>query len=184
MAIQTYKPEADTAFSFKDRLPTDRYTCRVIGLKYEPSKGSGNPMVTVDCELCLPETVNVNGAQKEIAGKETSPLYFPLINLVDGERDDKASSVSMNRYLQFMSKLQLPTEVDDENPDLSYTGIVFDAICGAEESVRTKEATPEQKAKGQKGDEIKDENGKSIKSYRIKITEVLGRSSVVINRPY
>lgn len=167
-------------------LPTDRYTVRLKDVVYGPSS-KGNFMFTVTPELVFPDSfVAVNGTTINIAGVNLKQQYITLkIKGEDGNWDKEATQKAVDRFLDQLDKFGVDTSVlreegiDLNNPDKKLLdGLVLDAICGSEEYVRRKDLTPEQKAKGIKqGDEIKDANGKAIKSYSHIVKEFLGAGS-------
>lgn len=151
----------------KVKLPRDRYTARIKDVKYGTSS-TGNPMITLGWEVIEPEQVVINGQQYAIQGSEFSS-YLSLT--------EKAASMVFDT----LEKLELPAdEIDEANPNIEqFRGLVADVILNSEESSARKDPTPEQRAARQQGDPILDANGKEIKSYRVRLEQVLGRSTVV-----
>jgi len=170
------------ALSFKDKLPAGRYTIRCIDSAFGPSKSSGNPMITLSWEVVAPERVNINGTEKVIAGIKMDS-YHTTINLgANGKRDDAKSEASLARLSETLKALQLPTTIDDENPDLTvFNGIVAEAVLDSDENTLKAKATPEQLAQGIKfGEDVLDDNGAPIKTYRPKISNILKRSTTAV----
>lgn len=163
----------------KIRLPRNRYTGRCIKDDFGNSKGSGNPMVTRVFEIALPETVLINGQQILIAGTEVIQ-YLPIIVLEEGVKNKEKTDKAQAKFSAENVKLGLPEDFDDENPlaEGNAVGKVVAMILSSEEYSPRLDLTPEEKAKGLKvGQPIKDENGKDIVSYRVKLEQVLGLSS-------
>jgi len=173
------------ALTMKDRLPRNRYTLRCVEEEFVQSKNSGNPMIHREWEIVLPEVVTVDGKEKEIGGLKV-PQYHTIIVMEDGTRNDEKSDKALDRFLTERRNLGLPAdEVDDENPPLDVKGMLVDAILSAEEQVARQDPTPEERAQGKKiGQPIKDADGKDIKNYRIRLEQVLGKSSAEIGKGF
>lgn len=178
----------------KIKLPKDRYGLRIKDEEFKFSK-SGNPMVVLTFEFVSPDTfTNFDGSVVNIAGVEVvSKMYLTLrIKDDNGNIDEKSSQKAFDRYCDIRNRLDVPVGdegVDIENPPKVFKGLVIDAIVDTEEATQRKEATPEQKAQGKLGDEIKDNEGKPIRAYFTKVIEILGRADSSVantseNRPY
>lgn len=179
--------QTEGMLSMKDMLPRDRYVARCTSEEFGESKSSGNPMITREWEIVHPDSVVINGQKKIIAGISVKQYLPTIVFKEDGKtRDDTSSNKALSRLRDENSNLGLPCEaIDDENPELCCKGVVADVILSSEESKQFKSPTPEQLAQGKKyGDPIKDDNGKDVVVYRVKLDSVLGRSSMVINNPY
>lgn len=165
----------------------DRYIIRCVDESFGPSS-KGNPMITLEWELCgyqkpdgsLSETIVRNGQTYMIAGKRNINTYHTLMEGPAGQN-----------YIEFREKLKLPIDdIDENNPPLDHKGIVASAILSAEDLIQRKALTEEEKEELKKsgkpplGEPILDEDGKEIHTYRIKIDQILGRSSVEVNRPF
>ena len=172
--------------TMKDKLPRDRYVVRCTEEEFGESKSSGNSMITRTWEIVHPDSVQINGEAKIIAGLEVKQYLPTIVFDKEGERDDEKSDKALARIRDENSNLGLPCDViDDENPALVAKGVIADAILSCEESKQFKSPTPEQTAKGQKyGDPIKDDAGKDVIVHRIKLDSILGRSSMEINKPF
>lgn len=173
-------------WTIKVRFPRKRVTLRVTEEEFTTSRNSGNLMLVRKLEIVLPETINVDGAEYNIAGQEVTQ-YVVLRNLdpVTKERDEEKSSRSIARFLEERRLLGLPAdEVDDENPPLDLTSMLIDAVVSCDESVSREEPTPEQRAKKELGTPIKDAQGNDLKVYRLKVEQLLGRSTAEVNKPY
>lgn len=169
----------------KDRLPRNRYAIRCVSEEFKPSS-KGNPMIEREWEIVAPESVTISGKEVEIAGQTGIMQYCTILVQEDGKRDDSKSDAALDRFLTERRNLGLPAdEIDDENPPLDMEGKVVDAILSSDEYVSRLDPTPEQLAKGQKyGDPIKDAEGHEVKNYRIRLEQILGPSSVQVNRPF
>lgn len=190
-AIKPTAPEKrTTALNASKQLPRNRYAIRFLDEKHSPSKSSGNPMVTLEAEIVSPETVvsPYTGETLEIVGAKVKPVYMSLQSKdANGKVDMKGTQDAIDRYTDYMRKcgLEVPEEgIDPENPVMGFKGKVVDAILDAEEFIQRATPTPEQRAAGQPGDPIKDNDGKELKSYKPFIAMVLGPSNVdVSNNP-
>lgn len=61
-------------------IPTSsEYANRITGASFSPSKSSGNPMVTVECEVVTPQEVEVGGEQVNIAGVSTTNYFVTTV---------------------------------------------------------------------------------------------------------
>jgi hypothetical protein len=171
------KKQTDTVIQLNSKtpIPQDRYVCRCTKESFGPSRNSGNLMITREWEIVSPEEVTIGDQKVQVAGQK---LYQYLVtkNLEDAAKSDK----SLGRVFDDYNALGFPTAdgIDDENPTLMAEGKYADIIIGAEESVARKDPTPEQRAKRQLGDPIKDGNGKDIKTYRPVIKQIIGQASV------
>lgn len=183
---------AEGMLTSRDMLPRNRYVVRCTNEEFGPSKSSGNPMITRTWEIVHPEKVSVNGVDKIVAGLEVTQ-YLPTIVLQDDKktRDDTKSDKALSRIKSENEALGITdpeavgAKFDDENPKLVANGIVADAILSCEASKQFASPTPEEVANGKKfGQPIKDDNGKDIVVYRIRLDSILGKSSMEVNRPY
>lgn len=183
----TPKEERTSQLNASKQLPRNQYAVRYLEETHTPSKRSGNPMVTLTAEIVHPETIvsPFTGETLEIAGAKLKPQYFSLqAKNEDGSIDTKTTQKLINNYSDHMSKCRLtvPEEgIDPENPPMGFKGKVVDVILDSEEFVQRATPTPEQRAAGQPGDEIKGQDGQSLKSYKPFISMVLGPSSVDVS---
>lgn len=147
-------------------VPKDRYCWRIKDCTFGPSKSSGRPMLTFDCELYHPKTVtsHIDGKEYNVAGREAK-TYFGL------EGDALGYLLGNEKDEGFMEKLGLKPEIDTENPNTEqFKGKCFSALADIKENVARKDLTPAQREAGQKqGDPIKDEQGNEEKSYSLGI---------------
>ena len=154
------------------RIPRDRYTFRCVAETLEISKTSQQPMLKHEWELVKPEVITTADGKLEIAGAKTT-TYTSL------------TEKNIGRVAEFYEKIGKPqAEINTENPPLLAEGLIVDAVAASEESAARKDPTPEQQAKGQLGDIIKDGLGKEVKRYYLKIEQLLGISSEKVNVPY
>lgn len=168
--------------SSKLALPRDHYVLRCISEKFAPSK-AGNPMITREWELVFPETKEIGGQTVNVAG--TKFLQYLTVKVADGNGgwDAEKTAAAQGRLVADYDTLGFDSDnIDDENPALYAQGILADAICGSEESVQRKAQTPEQKAKKELGEEIK-VDGKSVKSYRPVLSQLVGRATEEAIKP-
>lgn len=141
-------------------LPRDRYTLRCLKAEFGQSKSSGNPMITLKCEIVAPEEIEHGGTKYNISGRDVT-FYASL--------SDKAIGDVFDLYDKFGQTLDT---IDRENPDTAiFEGKTFDAILSAEEQFAQKMVAPGQYER------IKDANGKDIsQGYRVQaqIRDILG----------
>lgn len=171
----------------KDKLPQRRYAVRCIEETFGPSKSSGNPMITREWEIVDPEAVIINGVNKIVAGQKVKQYLTVLVlDPKTGARDDAASDKALARLRDENANLGLPADsIDDENPQLCCKGLVADAICAADEYSPTEEPTAEERAAGQtRGKPVTYADGTEVKSYRPKLVQVLGLSSLKVNQAF
>ena len=58
------------------QFPTDsNFINRIVGVTFGPSNSSGNPMITLACEVVQPEEVEIGGVTYNIAGVATKSYY-------------------------------------------------------------------------------------------------------------
>lgn len=184
----TPQDQRTTVLNASKQLPKNAYAVRFTDEKNSPSKSTGNPMVTLEAEIVSPETIvsPFTGETLEIAGAKVKPTYMSLqVKDPDtGEIDTKGTQAAIDRYADYMKRcgLDVPKEgIDNENPVMGFKGKVVDVILDSEEFIQRTTPTPEQKAAGKPGDEIKGQDGKPIKSYKPFIAQVLGPSSVDVS---
>lgn len=187
MAIFKPTPQAErtTALNASKQLPRNRYAVRFIEEKFAPNS-NGNPMVTLTAEIISPETIvsPFTGETLEIAGAKVKPMYHTIGVKENGEFVKKDTQACVDRYTDFRIRCRLPVPeegIDNENPTMDYKGKVFDVILDSEEFIQRATPTPEQKAAGQPGNPILDQDNKEMKSYKPWIAQMLGPSSVDVS---
>lgn len=194
--VKPTAPENREVSLSKDiKLPRERYTIRFKEVVYGPSS-KGNFMFTITPEIVFPDTfIAPNGSTVNIGGKELKKMYITikLKNLETQQWDDEATQEAINRFFDQLDKWGVDTSelrnsgVDTDNMDTKLIkGLVLDAICDGEEYAQRKDPTPEQRAKKQLGDIIKDANGREIKAYFPYVVDVLGAgdATVAANKPF
>jgi hypothetical protein len=192
----TSKENRELNLNPKIKLPRDRYSLRIKDEEVSVSK-KGNSMQVLTFEFVSPDTfINpVDGSTVNIGGVEINKKYYvPLQSKNDdGTVDEKKSQEAFDRYSDLRTKLGVPVDpdagVDVENPPSVFKGLVIDAICDAEEVARRKDATPEQRAKKQLGEIIKDASGQPVRAYFTNVVEILGladssATAAASSRPY
>jgi len=176
MAIRKLS-EGISSWNSKTPFPKDRYQLTCIEEEFGKSKG-GNPMITRTWEITAPELVMNGDKQLNVAGLQTTQYVTLKVKAEGGDGwDIQKSDKAFGRFRDEALTLGLDpdTEVDDENPPLIAKGKTVDAILYAREDVARKPPTPEQLRQGRRfGDEIKDVNNKSIKTYTLQIECILG----------
>lgn len=140
---------------------------------------SGSVMITREWEIVSPETVAIGDKTYNVAGQKIK--QYLVTKVKDGDNwDEKKSDASFSRLAEDYKTLgYTESSIDDENPKLIAKGRTVDAIVSAEEGTARRAPTPEQAAKGIKlGDPIK-VNGKEVKSFNLKINQIVGLNSTV-----
>jgi len=141
---------------------SDRYVVRCVGSKFMISK-KGNPMITLDWEIVgLPKSdgtvdteVRRGDVTYQLAGLRVNRTYLTLV-----------AGRAFNMFVEFQEKMGLPTDVDEENPDLSqYNGLLAEATLASEQGdVLQKDLTDEEKEAGKTlGDPILDKDGNELR---------------------
>lgn len=161
------------------QLPTDNYLVRVIEEAFGPSKSSGNPMITLSCEIISPETVSIAGEDYNVAGTKIQPSYFTTKTMKNGEVDVEKTEYNKVRLDELTTQFKMPAITDPENPALGFKGKVVWAIVKSEAKAKTKTPTQEQLEAGEKvGDVIIDPmTGEPVISYFPKIDKIYGTPS-------
>jgi len=162
----------DQVVSGDVQLPYDRYRLKVREATFGPSKSSGNPMTTLICEIIAPETIeSADGKTFAVAGKEVR-YYLPYTDSMLGrcaemlrklevlDKDFSYLDSEGNEQIAHINSQQFDT---DNVPTAPFKNLSFDAILWSQEKVKRRMPSPEQRAKGQLGDPLLDENGKEIK---------------------
>ena len=152
-------------------MPRGRYTVRVKDATFGPSKSSGNPMITLDCEIIEPEFVTVQGVKYPL--DQVKVMYYLILVEAKGHLAKIVGPPSPS----LMERLGLANEIDDENPNTKqFEGLVFDAILSSREKLETiKDSVTGQFVP------LLDGEGKQIKrGYELntQIDDILGRSAV------
>ncbi len=183
MALKKHSELNNTAENIPQsvKFPRARYTARCRKEEFGVSKGSGNPMITREWEIVLPETINIDGKNYTVAGTVVKQ-YLTLETPGDATKSDK----QIVRFMDDLKKLGCPNwdEVDTENPPLFAEGKVAQIICDSDEYSPMEAQSDEQKAAGEKPQPITMEDGTPIKRYRPVFKELLALSSLVINETY
>lgn len=166
-------------------FPKNRYAVRCLEEDFGPS-GSGNPMITRKFEIVQTAPVQIGDKLVDIDGLQMTAYRVVKVSDGNGGWDKEKTDKCLAGLRDDLQKAGYTEEsFDDENPPLVFKGKVFDAIVYGKESKMFKEATAEQRQKGQKvGDPIQDANGKDIVTYQLQIEMILGPSTAETNRPY
>lgn len=87
------------------QFPTDsNYVNRIVGVIFGPSNSSGNPMITLTCEVVQPEEVEVGGVMYNIAGVQTKN-YFTT----QTDNEEKTFN-ARKRVTELLTKLGIDAE--------------------------------------------------------------------------
>lgn len=144
------------------KLPMDNYIVRCTEENFGVSKGSGNPMVTLNFEIHAPEEVNIAGKRVSIAGVKLQPMWLVTQVIEGGEINAEKSAKCKARFTSedadSKGMYQLfgldPSKFNPENPVLEFKGKLLHARIDCKSEPVLKEPTPEQAAKGEKGDVV------------------------------
>lgn len=138
----------DTVMSGKCKTPTGLYRVRCLDASFtEKNKSSGNPMVTLDCEIVAPEEVEHEGVTYRVAGQK-----FNIRLLCSPEK--------IGQVREFMDKLQVDHggEFNSDEVKIYFRGCEWDMALSSTEQVKKYEPKPGQSV----GDPILDGEGKPI----------------------
>lgn len=116
-----YTKENTEAVGIIPRNFNERVAVRIKDVKDKDS-AAGNPMITWECEIIHPDSVEIDGQKYVIAGQEFK-MYYPLVN-VNGDQVPKL-------IFTIHPKLSLPEELDTDNLKdevLKYVDICFDMM--------------------------------------------------------
>lgn len=156
--------KSDVVQSGNVQITRNRYSLRVKEAVFGPSKSSGNPMLTLNCEIYSPAVIDTEAGKFSIDGVRVTH-YLTL------------TEKAIGRYIDFCNRvgIEVPDEIDTENVDATpFNGLCFDAILDS-----TPRELRQKPRDGQKvGDPIVDDNGQPILSgWDIRLTEVLGKAA-------
>lgn len=161
-------------------IPTaSDYTCRVTEASFGPSKGSGNPMITLSWELVSPKEVEIAGKLVTIAGVSMRDSYHTTANPTDNAKNQ----ANQERIKDLFKKFGLDdTSIDFNNPDISsFRGKCLFCTVKSKKTEDRKAPTTAQieeaKASGKRaeGDVMKNPiTGEELVSYWPEITEIFG----------
>jgi hypothetical protein len=74
-------------------FPTDScFVNRIVGASFGPSKGSGNPMLTINTELVSPQEYEIDGEQVVVAGVKATNYFVTQVNKPDGTIDEEKTA--------------------------------------------------------------------------------------------
>jgi hypothetical protein len=141
--------KTDAVVGGRCQIPKDLYRARCIGAKYGKS-AKDLPMTTLTCEVIGPESIEVNGQEYRIVGRQFK-LY--LMNVPE-------ESWGQAQVFEFMDKLGIDHggEYDTDLVKEYFLGMEFDIVLDSEEAVMRKAPQPGQR----EGDVIKDGEGNPI----------------------
>jgi hypothetical protein len=165
-------------YNSKIQFPTnDDFANRITFAEFVESKSSGNPMIHYTAEVVSPATVDIGGEQVNIAGVETE--QYLTVTTFDGNKevDTEKTEANRKRIEKFYTDCgQDFSTFDPQNPDISWMkGKVILTAMGCNVEPQRKTPTPEQVAKKQPGDIMKNRiTGKDMVYYKPRIIEVFG----------
>lgn len=101
-------------------IPADsNYINRIVGAEFSPSKNSGNPMVTISCEVVSPQEVDIGGEMINIAGVSASNYFTTTVYKEDKVTvDEEKTNNNRERFKEFYRSLELdPETINWDNID-------------------------------------------------------------------
>jgi hypothetical protein len=124
-------------------LLNGKYVLRIINTSNEPSKRSGNRMVTLEMEIVSPERVIRNGVKYVVSGLKAK-CYFPI----ESKKGLDVTKELQRAYKDFRAMMGVEPYFDLQNPEHEdLRGLGFKAVLGSEERipmVRNEEGEEEQ----------------------------------------
>lgn len=166
--------EADQVITGDAKLPRDRYRVMVTSSEAKVSS-NGNPMIELGLEIIEPDTVEYDGKQIAVAGKQARMWWM----LSGGRLSTTLEKVKLLGIEDKLGLNQSEVDTDDIERDC-LKGLCFDTILYSQEREQRKEPTMEQRMAGQPGDPILDDQGNTIKTgYNIvaNVQPILGNPS-------
>lgn len=164
-----------TRYNRNMNLPQDNYVMRVIEESFGPSKGSGNPMITLKMEIQHPDEMEIDGELVTVAGVIIERYLTTQVKeggVINVEKTENCAKRLEDEYKLFGLDF---SDFNPENPVLKFKGRLVHVRLYAKEQESRKAPTPEQKAKNQLGDLIKNPiTNKAVVSYQPQIAEVYG----------
>lgn len=193
---QIERNKMSTKWNASMQFPTDsNYTNRILSAKFGPSNSSGNPMVTLECEVVQPEEVEIAGENVTIAGVNTKSYYTTQVT----DNEERTVS-SRKRLVDLLNNLGIDTSNlnwDNLGPQLQpLVGKCILTMMSAQVQERRKTPTAAQIAEAKKngvtdfrniGEVMKNPvTGKPLINYWPQISEIFGLSPDQTggNKPY
>lgn len=176
-------------------FPTDScFVNRIVGAGFAPSKGKGNPCITVDCELVSPQTYEVGDETIILAAIKTTNYFATQVLNDDKTVNEETTAKCQENVKELWRKLELnPDEINWDNIDVSVLrGKLILTMMSPDIEPRRKNPTSAQLAEAKKtgrraeGDILKNPvTGKALIQYWPKIREIFGIApSDGVNVPY
>lgn len=176
--------EGVSQWNSKIPFPKDRYVIHCLDEVFGISKSSGNPMLTREFEIVAPETVQVGEKTISLAGAKITQYRPTKVKAAEGWDIAKSDKKFGELRDELLNCGFTGEDIDDENPPIFMKGKTFEAIVYAKEERSRKAQTPEQRAKGEPGDAIKDASGKEVVTYQLQIEVILGQSTTKIDAAF
>jgi hypothetical protein len=171
------------------KIPQDSsYIIRIIEESFNPSKSSGNPMITLKAEIVSPEEVEVGEEQINIAGVQPSPMYYTT-QVMDGEgvvNQEKTDNCAKRLKTLYTAFEMDATNINPENPTLGFKGKVVYALLYPDTTERRKSPTAAQLKAGQKQGDImlNPKTKQPLVQHYIKVAEIFGLAPTDAAKPY
>jgi hypothetical protein len=164
------------------------YILRVTEESFGPSKSSGNPMITLKMEVVSPETMEVAGAEYNIAGVSFGlTKYYPTQVIEDGETNQTKTVQAQDRVKELYRAFGLDdSSINFENPTLGFKGKTVYARLYNNATEQRRAPTKEQLAKGQRQGDIMTNpvTKKPLMQNSPAIGEIFGLAPTDGNKPY
>lgn len=175
-------------WTFKDQFPTDsNFVNRIVSAEFGKSKSSGNPMITLKCEVVSPAVINVCGVDLTIAGVETINYFSTASFTEDGTPDEEKTKAQRTRVKALYAAVfgedsEEVKTLDFDNPSVEgFKGKCVLTQMRPKVKPQRKNPTPEQIDKAKKnrtfaeGDVMKHPvSGKDLITYEPQIREIFG----------
>ena len=168
-------------WSSRNYFPQDNYVVRVLNQENKPSN-AGNPMMVLEFEIVNCDAKKIGDETLEFDGVTFTHWQTtgcnPPKNATEKEIAEakQADDNAFNNADDLLTRCGIDTSEgwDPTNPPSIKGKVLHVRLYGSDESP-TKAPTPEQKAKGERGDPLKDPvTGKELHMYKIKLAEVYG----------
>ena len=175
---------ADTLKSRTGEAPPnwqDTVTLRVKKSDFKLENSKGNPMTTLTCEIVEPDKVSWLGTVYDLSSVEV-PLYMIYTNKLSGGQ--RKSGLQL--IAEMHSKLDLPLEIDENNPDRKiYEGLTFRILVKSSERKMQRSTVNEDGAKIR--EDVLGEDGQPVKQgwqLTANLDDIIGKAVYTGNKAF
>lgn len=169
------------------KITNENVVLRCLEESFGPSKSSGNPMITLKYEVVSPESINVGGVDYSVVGLSVGPSYYVTKDLTNEEKSANADKYTFgpSNDPERLSLYELfevdTTDLDKNNPKLSFKGKLVHARISSEIKEVRKAPTSDELKKGIKeGAVVKNpKTGKAEYTAYPKISKIYGLADSV-----